>query len=480
MATPISYEDAAHLYRRMGFGANPDDLEALVAKGSREAAVDSLVNYSTIDNSALDLLIAQNFDFSDQTDNQTFNQNEIRRWWFTRMVHSKRQFEEKLTLFWHDHFATALSKVPFQLMHNQNLTLRQNALSRFDDLLMAVSKDPAMIVWLDTLTNLLGRPNENYAREIQELFSMGIFDVVTGQANYTEQDIKEIARAFTGWKFRTNRAQGGTQFTYEFFVQNNQHDNGLKTIYGSTANFSGEDVVSLIAGRRATARYLTWKIFNFFVYPMTDSPADKAVVDRFADVYDRNNHSIKSLVTAIFSSDEFFSDRARFALVKSPIELVVGAVRMLGDYIPGSSTGRSSNVLLQLCQRQGQELMNPPDVAGWVESGYEWINTAFMLERYNFSNTFITSRNFTNPGIFVTTDLLNGYAKGNSKKTVKKFLEVLGPLSVGKSMIGTLRTYLETNDAGQNVGYTKNDATIDKKVRGLVHQIMCLPEFQLN
>jgi uncharacterized protein (DUF1800 family) len=475
----LEYGDAAHLMRRMCFGGSPDEIDKLVQKGSREAAVNYLIDYEDIDNSALDNLIAQSFDFSDPTDNQTFNQGEIRRWWFTRMVHSSRQFEERMTMFWHDHFATALSKVNFPLMFEQNKTLRTNVLNRFDDLLLALSKDPAMIVWLDGATNVLGRANENFSREIQELFSMGITDVVTGAANYTEEDVKEIARAFTGWRFRTNRVQGG-EITYTWFVQANQHDNGLKTIFGQTANFSGEDVVTMISGRRATARYLTWKLFNHFVYPLTDSAQDKATINQFADVYDQSNHSIKALVSAIFKSDQFFSERARFALVKSPVELVVGAVRMLGQYIPGASGDRTrSNVMLGLCQRQGQEIMNPEDVDGF-RIGAEWINTAYMLERFNFANQFLTTRNFTNPGINVTNDRLNAYAKSSSKKTVKKFLEVLGPLDVPKAVVKTLKAYLETNDAGQNVGYVKNDPTIDKKVRGLVHQIMCLPEFQLN
>jgi uncharacterized protein (DUF1800 family) len=478
MAT-LTYDEAAHLMRRMGFGGSPDEIDDLVSRG-REGAVDYLVNYEKIDNSALDNLISQSFDFSNPQDNATFNQSEIRRWWFTRMVHSKRQFEEKMTLFWHDHFATALSKVPFPLMLVQNETLRKNALAKFDDLLMAISKDPAMLLWLDSVTNVLGRPNENYAREIQELFSLGIFDPVTGEANYTEQDIKEIARAFTGWKYRVIRQPGATEVRYEWYVQANQHDNGLKTIYGRTANWSGEDVVAAISARRATPRFLTWKFFNFFVYPMTSSSTDKATIDRFADVYDQSGHSIKALLTAIFTSDEFFSERARFSLVKSPVELVVGAVRMIGNYNPGNVVNRqSSNVLLGLCQRQGQEIMNPPDVDGW-DGGLLWINTAYMLERFNFANAFISNRAFDRPGIYVTNDQLKKYAKSNSKKTAKKFLEVLGPLDVGKDVVLTLRNYLETNDVGQRVGYTKDDATIDKKVRGLVHQIMCLPEFQMN
>jgi uncharacterized protein (DUF1800 family) len=473
----LSFNEAAHLLRRAGFGGKTSEIDELVSKGSREAAVDFLINYDRIDNSALDTLLNQSFDFSDRQENDNFNRGEIRRWWLTRMVHSRRQFEEKLTLFWHDHFATALSKVAFPLMHNQNLTLRSHALDRFDDLLLAVAKDPAMLTWLDGITNVRGRPNENFARELQELFSMGIFDVVTGEPNYTEEDIKEIARAFTGWRFRTDRQS--SQISYQWFVQANNHDNGPKRIFGDTANFSGEDVVTLISARRSTARFLAWKLFNFFVYPMTNSAADKATIEKFADVYMQGDHSMKSLLRAIFTSDEFFSQRAFFSLIKSPIELVVGGVRMIGQYVPGPPGRQSSNVLFNLAARMGQSLYDPPDVDGW-DGGPLWVNTSYMLERFNFANSLATNRNTTNPGMFISVNQLSKYTKKNAKKTVKKFLSVLGPLDVENSVQATLRNYLETNDQGVSVPFEKSDAIVDKKIRGLVHQIMCLPEFQLN
>lgn len=476
----LDYDGAAHLLRRMGFGGNPDEINGLADRG-REGAVDYLLNYGQIDNSAMDSLLLQDFDFlTPPFDNNQINNNEIRRWWFTRLVHTQRQFEEKMTLFWHNHFATSSSKVQDVLMYNQNLTLRQYALDRFDTLLLKVAQDPAMLVWLDGITNVLGKPNENFGRELQELFTMGINDLVTGQPNYTEQDVKEIARAFTGWKFSTNR-QGGN-ISYSFFVQSNQHDNTSKTIYGQTANFSGEDVIALIAARQATARYLVWKMFNFFVYPMTTSTADKNTIDRFASIYMTNNHAIKELVRAIFTSDEFFSDRAFYSLVKQPVELVIGAIRMLnGVYNPGSNIngGRTSNTLSASSRNQGQDLFGPPDVAGW-DFNLGWINTAAMLERFNFANAYVNNRNTTNPGIYVTVDQLKSVTKPSAKKTVKRFLNRLGPLSPGSDTRKMLQAYLETGDNGQPVTYVNDDATVDKKIRGLVHQIMCLPEFQLN
>jgi uncharacterized protein (DUF1800 family) len=469
MAT-LSYDEAAHLLRRAGFGGTPDEIDDLSSRG-REGAVNHLIDFSQIDNSAMDSLLAASFDFSNTGDNSKFNNGEIRRWWFTRQVATKRQLEEKMTLFWHNHFATSSSKVQDVFMFNQNLLLRQFSLDQFDNLLLKVSQDAAMLIWLDNITNVLGKANENFGRELQELFTMGINDIVTGAQNYTEQDVKEVARAFTGWDY-VRRAP------FAFQLKASQHDNQSKTIYGQQANFSGEDVISIISARPATARFLTWKLFNFFVYPVTTSDADKATIDKFSKVYLNNNHSIKELVRAIFTSDEFYSDRAFFSLVKQPVEYVVGAVRMLGGtYNPGTSA-RGSNTLSTSARNMGQDLFAPPDVSGW-DFNLGWVNTASMLERFNFANTYVSNRNTTNPGVFVTSDQLKSLTKPSSKKTVKRFLARLGPLTVGDAL-GTLRTYLETGDNGQPVTYVNDDATVDKKIRGLVHQIMCLPEFQLN
>lgn len=473
----LSFNEAAHLLRRAGFGGPSDEIDALAQRG-REGAVDFLLNYNQIDNKAMNDLLAQSFEFlaDPVVTNGTINNNEIRRWWFTRIIHTKRQFEEKMTLFWHNHFATSSSKVPDFLMYNQNLTLRLRALDKFDDILMALSKDPAMLVWLDGITNVLGNPNENFGRELQELFTMGIFDKVTGEPNYTEQDVKEIARAFTGWDYRRRPP-------FEFQLKANQHDNTVKTVYKQTANFSGEDIIEIVSARPSTARYLTWKLFNFFVYPLTESNADKNTIEKFAKVYLNNNHSMKELVRAIFVSDEFYSQRAFFSLVKQPVELVAGAIRMLGaTYNPGTSVGaerRVSNLPAQASRNQGQDLFAPEDVAGF-NFNLGLVNTASMLERFNFANTLATTRNTANPGVFVTLDKLKSFTKSKSKKTVKKFLSVLGPLDVSGSTRKMLEAYLETNDSGQRVGFTNDDATVDKKVRGLVHQIMCLPEFHLN
>jgi uncharacterized protein (DUF1800 family) len=477
MTTPMTFDEAAHLLRRMGFGGSASQINNLVPMG-REGAVSYLMNYSSIDDSNLDQVLSESFDFSDPTHSQNFNQTEIRRWWYARMVLTQRQFQEKMTLFWHNHFATSLSKVPFLYMYIQNQTLRQNALAQFDALLLAVAQDPAMLIWLDGITNVAVAPNENFARELQELFTMGTNDLVSGQPNYTQDDVTAIARAFTGWKFQS---QGGKSFSPTFVINASQHDNGLKTIYGQTADFGGQDVITLIAARQSTARFMVSKFFEFFVYPLdTTNSADMATIDTFANVYLNNNHSISAVLTAIFTSDEFFGDRARFALIKTPPEVISGSIRMLGaQYIPGVTRRDSS--LYTASANMGMDIFNPADVSGW-KLNLGWVNTSAMLERFNFADLLMTNR-FTSsatPGASITNSALSPYVQPNAKRTASNLLSALGPLTPAAPALRALKKYLQLDDNGNAVAFSGDAASIDEKVRGVVHQIMGLPEFQLN
>jgi len=476
----ISYDEAAHLLRRMGFGGAPSEIDALVPLG-REGAVDHLLNYRGTDNSPLESLLAASFDFSNPFDPARFNTSEIQRWWITRMAYSLRPFEEKMTLFWHNHFATSATKVEADLMYIQNRMLRKKGLDKFEDLLLSVAQDPAMLVWLDGVSNIKDTPNENFARELQELFSMGINDVVTGTANYTEQDVKEIARAFTGWRFSPPRSILDP-FTREFVIVPEEHDNRVKTVYGQTANFSGDEIIEIIAARRSTARYLVKKLFEFFCYPLDPAlPADVATIEKFADVYFAQQHSIKRLVRAIFTSDEFFSPRARFAIVKSPLEFVVGAVRMLGArYTPGTYS-KGSNILTAFSIFLGQEPFNPPDVAGW-RLNMGWINTSTLLNRFTFADFLVINRpaNPDEPGLSITHQQMKSLTKKTAEKTVDKLLSTLGPLEVDAETRQSLINYLETDENGNHVPFRRNSLSIDNKSRGLVHLIMCLAEFQMN
>ena len=492
--TALDTDGASHLVRRMGFGGTPDEINNLASMG-REGAVDYLVNYNSIDDSALTALAgdgksatvaSDSFNFSDPNNNTNFNDNEIKRWWMTRMVLTKRQFQEKMTLFWHNHFATALSKVPRQYMFVQNLMLRTHALDQFDSLLLQVAQDPAMNLFLDTNTNNKAHANENWARELQELFTMGQNNLVTGQPNYTQFDITQIAKAFTGWSFR--KTPGGGPFDYQFFVNAANHDNTVKTVYQSMtppptpANYDGSDVITIIAGREETGQFLTKKLFEFFVYPLDlSNPADIATISKFAGVYSSSNHSIKALVTALFNSDEFWSDRARFGLIKSPAELIVSAIRMSGaHYVPGALT-RRDGTLYTRSKNMGMDLFDPPGVQGWtLNTG--WINTSSMLERFNYANALATFRpadTTTTPGASISSDTLNGFVGPTAKKTVRRVLSALGPLQIAGGL-RALKNYRMADDSGNIVGFSTDATTVDKKLRGLIHQVLSAPEFQLN
>jgi len=468
----ISFEDGAHLLRRMGFGGTRDDVNNLPLK-SRDKAVDALLSFDIIDNSEMESRLSKTFNPKKFTPN-----DDLQLWWILRMVLTARPFEEKMTFFWHNHFATALTKVEYPLMYIQNLMLRDSALDRFDSLLLKVSQDPAMLVWLDGVTSGRDHPNENYARELQELFTMGTHDVVTGEPNYTENDVKEIARAFTGWRYTLKQ---GKKPRAAFSIDDTQHDNGSKTIYGRQANFTGEDVISVVCARRATARFLVNKLFQFFVYPLSGSAQDKATIDKFADVYFSANHSIKELARAIFTSDEFFSQRARFALVKSPAELIAGTIRTLASsYNPGNLEEGDFGLFDQF-RRQGLELLDPFDVSGW-KLNLGWLNTSTALERMNFANSLMSNRDFSKGaiGARVTNSALKPLVDPNPSTTVRNFLQLLGPLQTGDDTVRILADYLQTDDDGRRIPFVVNDDTINKQVRGLVYLILCLPEYQMN
>ena len=471
MAINLSYEDAAHLLRRMAFGADPEEIDSFAGR-TREKAVDRLLDYEEIDNQELEAQLLSDFNPKRWTPEE-----DVQLWWIIRMILTRRPFEEKMTLFWHNHFATALDKVDFDLMYVQNLTLRAHATDRFDDLLLAVARDPAMLIWLDGVTNVLGKPNENFARELKELFTMGVFDVVTGQPNYTERDVKEVARAFTGWQFEGSKKR----YKYSFRIRPEQHDNGLKEIFGVRANFSGEDVIDILCQKRATGRFLVKRFFEAFVYPLSNSPEDIATIENFANVYFSTNHSIKELARAIFVSDEFFSQRARFGLIKTPAELVVGAIKMIGaDYNPGNlKKGADFDLYFQF-KRMGFDLLNPFDVSGW-KLNLGWLNTATVLERYNFANELLSNRSEKNSvGSRITNEKLRRHTSPSAEQTVRNFLHILGPLNVGEDSVQLLTDYIQTDDNGRRIAWIVDENHIDKYVRGLVFLIMCLPEFQLN
>lgn len=400
-ASEWSYDHAAHLLERAGFGGTPEEIARFAAM-TPEAAVDLIVNYEQIadtlphfehsgiwDEAMLaDVDLHLRFDdvmakaaevgevygevvreegprkLQDITDALYYKYlssnrewQRVAQWWAERMLTSPRPLEEKMTLFWHGHFATEeLKNDDYRLMLQQNTTLRQLATSDMSSLLIAMSKDPAMLLYLDNRLNVKGHANENYAREILELFSLGI-------GNYTENDIKEAARAFTGW-----RNQGLT-----FIDDRAQHDEGMKTVFGQTGNWDGEDVVDLILQQEAAGEFIAGKIYRFFVR----EEISEQMLDELAARLRDNNYALKPFLRALFLSQDFYSEPSLGTQIKSPVQFLVSTYRKLGlERIPGTPYFPAATNLL------GQALGNPPNVKGW-DGGRAWLNPSTILLRNN-------------------------------------------------------------------------------------------------
>ena len=340
-----------HLLRRAGFGAGRDELHRFIKMGL-DRTVEHLIDYQGVDDSALEKrLDAMGLDIIEKP-------GQLMQWWMLRMAYTARPLQEKMTLFWHGLLTSAFTKVgKGSAMFDQNQLYRENALGKYDVLLRAVSRDPAMLIYLDSARNRKQAPNENFARELMELFTMG-------EGNYTEQDVRESARAFTGWGLQKR----------EFVFRRQWHDYGLKRFLGRQGDLDGDDVIDTIMMQPVTADYITRRLFSFFAY---DDP-DDLTVERLAGKFRNGGYSVKPVMEDILTSDEFYSDRASRAKIKSPIELVAGTYRILGIDTGDKPIPVNLDAL-------GQMPFNPPNVASWP-GGASWINSNTLLERVNFAH----------------------------------------------------------------------------------------------
>jgi len=290
---------------------------------------------------------------------QGANSRDLKGWWYGEMLNTTSPFTESMTLFWHNHFTSSLKKVKTpNLLFLQNATLRTHALGNFGDMLRAVTFDPAMMVYLDTVNSKAGAPNENFARELMELFTLG-----EGQG-YTEDDIREAARAFTGWRFDADR---------QLVLKARAHDKGQKLFFGRRGNFDGDDIIDILLEQPRVAEYITEKVWLNFV----SATPNLAEIARLATLFRDSGYELKPLMRAMFLSDTFRDPATQGTLVKSPTDLVVGTLRLVGFIPPDPS------VLLAQGQNLGQELFDPPDVKGWP-GGVDWINTAALPARYEW------------------------------------------------------------------------------------------------
>jgi uncharacterized protein (DUF1800 family) len=352
---PWDARSAAHLLRRAGFGAAHQEVQQAVEQGL-EASVDRLFDeaedqeaeFQGTFNKINDGLI----NFADP--------GQLQAWWCYRMARTRVPLREKLTLFWHGHFATSFYKVEDSyLMHRQIETLRQHAWGNFRDLVLAVAKDPAMLVYLDGETNTKEHPNENFARELMELFTCGI-------GNYTEQDVQEAARAFTGWH------RGGPAGD-EFFFNAEAHDFGRKQFLGRSGKFDGTDVIDILMQHPATPRLIARKLLRFFA---AAEPSEEVVAEAAA-VFDRTQLNVKWFLRELLLSKYFYSADCIRKRISSPVEFVVGTRRTLGLRM-------NAYELKDNIAAAGQELLAPPNVKGW-DGERKWINSTALGARANFA-----------------------------------------------------------------------------------------------
>ncbi len=361
--------DIAHLLRRAGFGGTPSQIATLAAQ-PWATTVDQLLDFSSApaDTEPAFLTDANLGDWE--------KEYKLQHWWLDRMATTTTPLQEKLTLFWHGHFATANYKVTdMLLMYRQNALFRSMASGSFRDLVQQMSLQPTMLIWLDNDPNTKGHPNENFARELMELFTLGVNE-------YTQADIVASARAWTG-----HNTLDGDRTQYHFYPT--RHDTGQKTFMGVTQNWDGPDIINFLlrddaAHTQIASRFIAKKMWAFFAYP----DPDPSLVATLGDAFLAADFSIAALVRAIFNHPEFLSTQAKQGLVRSPSEWIVACMRAVGI------TSDDANPQWWM-EDMGQQLFEPPDVSGWRPNGY-WLTTSRIWARANWAGYIVWQNNVRN------------------------------------------------------------------------------------
>ena len=459
----------SHLLRRAGAGATPQEVDYWSQKSYQEVVEDVLnpeefpeIEGDMFSRYYLDSFLEQN------------HFTEAVRWMYC-MVNSKRPLQEKMTLFWHHVLATAWykSESPPDLVQ-YIVGLREIGLSNLKKILVYISKDAAMIDWLDNNQNHSGEPNENYGRELLELFSMGA-------GNYTEKDVKECSRAFTGWThdwivpgYPHGRALGRTKFVF----LPEDHDNGIKEFLGESGNFDGEEIIDIIIKQMATAGFICRHLYNFFVAdePQVPSwgktiPLDPETIDLMVEAYIESNADMKSILRALFHSEGF--KQARYKHVKSPVEFVVSTVKLAGTHqLPMPDLFDLGHTTTAM----GQQLLNPPTVEGW-HTGHEWIDGGTLNERVNFAVNHLNSEN--TPGVDNVIRSLESKSESNISKPqdfVDACLEQAGSMTVGETTLKSLIDFAESDDGVLILDGDEQENAF--RVTKMLQLIVSAPEFQ--
>ena len=471
MATDNDLRPIAHLMRRAGFGATRDELERLAGQGY-EATVERLLDPESQPELDMDEL----YRYLPQAES-SFVGLHVQTDWIYRMVNTPRPLQERMALFWHHVFATAVSKVEqSSQMANQVALFRRHGMGNYRNLLVELARDPAMIFWLDNQDNHKKAPNENWGRELLELFSMGV-------DNYTENDVYECSRAFTGWTFEPSLpSQPYGQFPWVFRYRPEDHDGGMKTFLGQTGRFNGEDIIDIVVRQPACPTFVCRHLYDFFVAqePQVpawniDPPGDPDAVEMLAQTFVDSDYEIKPVLRALFHSD-FFKEAA-FRKVRSPIEVVVGALKLTGGLdAPDPEWG---TIGLEP-QRMGQDLINPPSVEGW-HTGKEWINSGSLMNRVNFVADYVRRedlpRNRQNVD-WIVQQSTNGGSM-SPEDLVDRCLDLMGPLEVSPAVRDNL--VAEAAADGEIARRTAGDRRdLSRRVGNLMALIAGTREYQLG
>ena len=466
MTTEEQRSLAAHLMRRAGVGVTPGELDQL-AERPYEELVEELIQPGDAPEADDDIVFRY---FPALANSDTVWPWSAR--WIYWMVNSQNPLREKMALFWHHIFATAY----FKSEHGPSMPMqiemfRRRGLGNMRDLLLELSRDPAMIHWLDNCENLSDRPNENYGRELLELFSMGV-------GNYTEDDIKAAAYSFTGWTFEQPLPlypHGG--YRSRFIYRGDLHDDSEKTFLGHTGRFNGEDIIDIIVQQPATGWFIGRHLYNFFVADepgvsawSVQEPRDPEAVGRLQSMFMESDGDLTAVMRELFNSD--FFKAARYERVKCPAEWVAGAYRLSGTL--GLPEPEMWSLHMQM-GAMGQSLMDPPSVEGW-HTGKEWIDGGTLMERINFASRLVSDPNA--PGVQALTERLAGSGETASPaELVDAALDFAGPLAVSEA---TKDALLDAARADGDLAFDSDEARSEsaQRVAQTLRLVIASPEYQ--
>jgi uncharacterized protein (DUF1800 family) len=465
----------AHLLRRAGFGASRDEIEAKAAQGY-DKTVEQLLNPASQPGIEEDLVMRYNPSYYEAA----AIESNVASWVF-RMINSPRQLEEKVALFWHAIFCAGHSKIDSgQEMGRMVQLFREHGMGNFRELLLHLSTSPGMVYYLDNSESHKVAVNENYGRELLELFSLGAGK--DGELNYSEDDVKACARAFTGW----NNAPAYPPFPYgrspwQFRYDPADHDDGEKTFLGETGRWNGGDILDIVCKQPAAARFISRHMYNFFVADEAQIPAwrltpprDMKLIRAMEKAYFASGYEISAMLRVLFTSDSFKSEDVRYAKVKSPAEVVAGTLRLVDEHReikPG---------LFEVSQEpkyMGMDLMNPPTVEGW-HTGREWIDSGTLVERINFASDLLGNTEL--PGVKALVNRL--MARGatlSAERFVEGCLDLVGPLAVDGGTHGELVAHVQKGGALRH-RTAAEQAEFTRRTGEMFQMIASTAEFQFE